>query len=85
MNQGDGDGGFAVMKLPVQLGCIEGGSGCFSAVWRAGECGGAALGRLMPVCCYSAMSTNPIRCARGILEFFMSLFGQCSVCMEVER
>ncbi len=53
MNQGDGDdyGGFAVMKLPVQLGCIEGGSGCFSAVWRAGECGGAALGGDdQPVC-----------------------------------
>lgn len=39
------------MKLPVQLGCIEGGSGCFSAVWRAGECGGAALeGDDQPVC-----------------------------------
>ncbi|KAL7939498.1 hypothetical protein V8C35DRAFT_10128 [Trichoderma chlorosporum] len=34
MNPGDGDGGFAVMKLRLQLGCIEGGPGYFSAIWR---------------------------------------------------
>lgn len=34
MSSEDGDGGLAVMKLHLKLGCIEGGSGCFSAIWR---------------------------------------------------